>query len=347
MMLEKVDYPQDLKKLTIKELIILAAEIRGLIVDVIAKKGGHLASSLGAVELCIAAHYCLNTPEDDIIFDVGHQAYAHKILTGRKNDFPTLRDYRGISGFPNCEESAYDLFITGHASTAVSWAQGVAEAKKLKADNTKTVAIIGDGSLTGGMTFEALNNCGHAQSNVLVILNHNEMSISQSVGALSNYLNKIISAPVYNRFRTSLENFIKARLPKGRVILKLADKFEKELKGFFVPGMLFEELGFRYFGPLDGHNLEILIPTLKNVLSLSGPRILHVITKKGKGYQFSESNCEIFHGTSAFNIEDGTLLKKPRESFSEAFARKLVSLAEKDEKITAITAAQIFKMAIT
>jgi 1-deoxy-D-xylulose-5-phosphate synthase len=339
MILEKVDYPQDLKKLTIKELIILAEEIRKLMVEVVAKKGGHLASSLGATELCIAAHYCLNAPGDDIIFDVGHQAYAHKILTGRKNSFFKLREYGGISGFPNCEESVYDLFTTGHASTAVSWAQGVAEAKKIKNDNSKTVAIIGDGSLTGGMTFEALNNCGHSQSDVLIILNHNEMSISQSVGALSNYLNKIISAPVYNRFRTSLENFIKSRLPKGKVILKLADKFEKELKGFFVPGMLFEELGFRYFGPLDGHNLEILVPTLKNVLSLQGPRILHVITKKGKGYKFSESNCEIFHGTSPFNIGDGTPVKKAGESFSDVFAKKIVSLAESDEKIVAVTAA--------
>jgi 1-deoxy-D-xylulose-5-phosphate synthase len=339
MILEKCDSPQDIKKLSLQELRGLSGEVRDLIIKVVSAKGGHLASSLGAVELCVAMHYCLNSPADDIIFDVGHQCYAHKILTGRSKDFHKLREYGGISGFPNHRESAYDPYISGHASTAVSWAQGLAEAKKLKGDNSRTVAVIGDGSLTGGMCFEALNNCGHLQSDCLVILNHNEMSISQSVGALSTYLNKIISAPVYNRFRVSLDNFLRTRVPKGRVILRLADKFEKELKGFFVPGMLFEELGFRYFGPLDGHNLDILIPTLKNVLSLKGPRILHVITKKGKGCKFSENNPEDFHSAAPFDPVNGTLLKEPVDGFGEVMARKLSALAVKDQSIIAITAA--------
>jgi 1-deoxy-D-xylulose-5-phosphate synthase len=339
MILEKCDSPQDIKKLSFQELRALSTEIRELIIQVVSAKGGHLASSLGAVELCVAMHYCMNSPADDIIFDVGHQCYAHKILTGRRRDFYKLREYGGISGFPNNRESKYDPYISGHASTAVSWAQGLAEAKKLKGDNSRTVAVIGDGSLTGGMCFEALNNCGHLQSDCLVILNHNEMSISQSVGALSTYLNKIISAPVYNRFRTSLDNFLKTRVPKGKVILHLADKFEKELKGFFVPGMLFEELGFRYFGPLDGHNLDILIPTLKNVLSLKGPRILHVITKKGKGCRFSEDNPEDFHSAAPFDPAKGVLLKEPADGFGEVMAKKLSDLAQKDASIVAITAA--------
>lgn len=338
MILERVNSPEDLKKLTPEELKTLNQEIRDLIVKVVSKKGGHLASSLGAVELCVALGVCLELPQDSLIFDVGHQAYAHKIITGRRNAFLSLREYKGLSGFPNYKESAYDIYISGHASTAISWAQGIAEAKRIKEDSSKTVAVIGDGSLTGGMCFEALNSSGHSQSDVLVIVNHNEMSISPSVGALSSHLTKIISAPVYNRIKNELEKFLTHfSLIKG--LVKRAKKFEETVKGLIVPGLFFEELGFRYFGPINGHNLDILIPTLKNVISLKGPRILHIVTKKGKGYKFSEENPENFHGISSFNIATGKSKVNPGDDFSEVFAKKLKSLAKVDKRIVAITAA--------
>ncbi|MBU1122504.1 MAG: 1-deoxy-D-xylulose-5-phosphate synthase [Candidatus Omnitrophica bacterium] len=336
-MLEQTNSPQDLKTLNVEDLKLLSEEVRRLIIEVVSKKGGHLASSLGAVEICVALHYLLNAPADDIIFDVGHQAYPHKILTGRKDSFNTIREYKGLSGFPNFKESEYDVYTSGHASAAVSWAQGIAEAKKLRGDKSKTVALIGDGSLTGGMCFEALNNCGHAQSDVLVIFNHNEMSISPSVGALSNYLTKIISAPIYNRIREELESFLD-HFSLGKKITNKAKKFEEAVKGLVIPGIFFEELGFRYFGPIDGNKLDVLIPNLKNVLSLKGPKLLHIITKKGKGYKFSEDNPEDFHSSSIFHVEEGTF-KKGKESFSEAFANKLISLAKDDSRIVAITAA--------
>lgn len=337
-MLEKINSPQDLKSLTLEELNILCSEIRDLIIKVVAQKGGHLASSLGAVELCVSLHYCLDTPSDTIIFDVGHQAYAHKIITGRKNDFYKLREYEGLSGFPNPSESMYDMFISGHASTAVSWAAGIAEAKKIYKEKTRTVAVIGDGSLTGGMCFEALNHCGHIQSDIMVILNHNEMSISASVGALSNYLTKIISLPIYNKIKKELENFI-LRVPSiGKKFSHYTHRLEESIKNLLVPGVFFEELGFRYFGPVDGHRLDVLIPTIKNVSNLEGPRILHIITKKGKGYKFAESNSEHFHSATPFNITTGEQ-KKRVSSFSDVLGRKLMELMEKDGRIVAITAA--------
>ena len=338
MILDKVNSPKDLKKLNIEELNLLCREIRSLIIEVVSKKGGHLASSLGAVELCTALHYCLNTPSDDITFDVGHQTYAHKILTGRREVFKKLREYKGISGFPNYKESVYDVYTSGHASTAISWAQGIAEAKRLKADKSKTIAIIGDGSLTGGMCFEALNNCGHSSSDVLIIFNHNEMSISPSVGALSKHLTKIISAPIYNRIKDELESFLK-HFALGKRVANQARKFEEALKSLIVPGIFFEELGFRYFGPVDGHNLNALIPTLKNVASLSGPRILHVVTQKGRGYVFSEENPENFHSAPIFSTGDGKAKGAKRESFTDVFGEKLVSLAQDDKRVVAITAA--------
>ncbi len=334
MILERIDSPKDIKKLTIRELEILASEIRTLIIEVVAKRGGHLASSLGAVELCIALHYCLDTPSDSLIFDVGHQAYAHKIITGRRDDFYRLREYKGISGFPNPSESEYDLFISGHASTALSWALGMAEAKRLKGDTSKTVAIIGDGSLTGGMCFEALNTCGHIKSDILVILNHNEMSISPSVGALSNYLTKIISLPIYNKIRNELEKVLYHLPSVAKKVVKHLKKFEETIKGLIVPGIFFEELGFRYFGPIDGHNLGALIPTLKNIIKLKGPRILHIITKKGKGLKEAEENPEDFHSAPSIFVP-----KEKEISFSQVFAKKLVSLARRNRKIVAITAA--------
>ena len=338
MILERINSPKDLKTLRIEELKALSSQIRDLIVKVVSSQGGHLASSLGAVELCVGLHYLLDTPCDSLLFDVGHQSYAHKIITGRRDSFKDLRAYKGVSGFPNFKESPYDEYTCGHASTAISWAQGIAEAKKLNKDGSKTVALVGDGSLTGGICFEALNNCGHSQSDVLVIVNHNEMSISPSVGALSNYLTKIISAPIYNRIRNELENFL-THFSLVKRLVQRARKFEETIKGLIVPGIFFEELGFRYFGPINAHNLGVLIPTLKNVISLKGPRILHVLTKKGKGYKPSEDNPEDFHSSPIFDIEDGSSRGQAGESFSEVFARKLVSLAKDNQKITAITAA--------
>jgi len=335
MLLESINSPQDLKKLNIHQLNTLCVEIRRRIVEVVSRNGGHLASSLGAVEIITALHYCLKLPQDAIVFDVGHQSYAHKILTGRNTQLDSLRTLGGLSGFPSHSESIYDPFTVGHSSDAVSLALGLSAAGAGKA-----VALIGDGSLSGGLCFEGLNNAGHLKKDLLVVLNTNEMSISPAVGAVSVYLNKIISQPLYNRFRESLERFISERLPKGKIIIKLADKFEKELKGFFVPGMLFEELGFRYFGPLDGHNLEVVIPTLRNLLTFKGPILLHVMTKKGKGYPPAEKEPVRFHGTGPFDIKDGKpLAGSTTQTYTDIFSQKILELAKENKNIVAITAA--------
>ena len=344
MLLENINSPQDLKKLSLTQLPVLASEIRDRMIKVVASSGGHLASSLGATELIIALHYCLESPRDKIIWDVGHQAYAHKILTGRNKDFSSLRQYGGISGFPSREESIYDTFTTGHSSTAVSLALGLVCARDYlpKERYFKVVAVIGDGSLSGGLCFEGLNNAGHLKKDILVILNTNELSIAPNVGALSTYLNKIISLPIYNRFRSSLEGFVKSRMPKGGRLIKLASKFEEGLKGLFIPGIFFEELGFRYFGPLDGHNLNLLIPALNNILNIQGPRLLHVITKKGRDYLPAETDPVRFHGIGPFEVGTGkpkTLGKAMAKTYTEVFSEKLVSLAKNNTKIIAITAA--------
>ena len=344
--LEQINSPQDLKKLSPEQLPRVAQEIRALMVEVVSRTGGHLASSLGAVELIIALHYCLDCPRDKIVFDVGHQTYAHKILTGRKQEFSTLRQYQGLSGFPCKDESAHDVFTTGHSSTAVSLALGLACARDyLPAGQQyfRVAAVIGDGSLSGGLCFEGLNNAGHLKKDLLVVLNTNELSIAPNVGAISTYLNKLISLPIYNRFRGSLESFLKSRLPGESRILKLANKFEEGLKGLFIPGMLFEELGFRYFGPLDGHDLNQLIRTMRNVLQIKGPVLLHVITKKGKGYPPAEKDPVRFHGIAAFDRETGAAIapasaRQPK-TYTEVFSEKLLALASSDKRIAAITAA--------
>lgn len=345
MLLEKINSPEDLKKLSLGELNSLAVEIRTRLIEVVSRTGGHLASSLGAVELIIALHYCLNTPKDKIVFDVGHQTYAHKILTGRNDKFSTLRQYQGLSGFPSKDESAYDPFTTGHSSNAVSLGLGLACARDLlpKEEQFKVVCVIGDGSLSGGLCFEGLNNTGHLKKDILVVLNTNELSIAPNVGAISNYLNKIISLPVYNRFHDNLVNFLTTRVPRGSRLIKLMTKFEEGLKGLFVPGMLFEELGFRYFGPINGHDLGALIHTLKNVINIKGPRILHVVTKKGKGCSFAEEDPVRFHGINCFDINTGEAMPKKSspelKSYTEIFRDKIVELAHKDSRILAITAA--------
>ena len=345
MLLEKINSPQDLKQLNADQLNCLSKEIRQRLIEVVSQTGGHLASSLGAVELIVALHYCLNTPKDKIIFDVGHQAYAHKILTGRNLKFSTLRQYQGLSGFPSKDESVYDPFTTGHSSNAVSLGLGLACARDLlpEEDQFKVVCVIGDGSLSGGLCFEGLNNAGHLKKDILVVLNTNELSIAPNVGAISNYLNKIISLPVYNRFRDNLENFLKTRLREGSRLIRLMNKFEEGLKGLFVPGMFFEEMGFRYFGPIDGHDLNTLIGTLKNIMSIKGPRLLHVVTKKGKGCSFAEEDPVKFHGISCFDINTGDALVKKSSSgsrsYTEIFRDKLEAMARDDLKIVGITAA--------
>jgi 1-deoxy-D-xylulose-5-phosphate synthase len=345
MFLEQINSPQDLKKLSLEQLASLSAEVRQRMIEVVSQTGGHLASSLGAVELIVALHYCFNTPRDKIVFDVGHQAYAHKILTGRNANFSTLRQHGGLSGFPSKDESAYDPFTSGHSSNAVSLGLGLVCARDLlpQDEKFKVVCVIGDGSLSGGLCFEGLNNAGHLKKDILVVLNTNELSIAPNVGAISNYLNKIISLPVYNRFHSNVENFLKTRVPRGSRLLKLMAKFEEGLKGLFVPGMLFEELGFRYFGPIDGHDLNSLTSTLKNIVEMKGPRLLHVVTKKGKGCSFAEKNPVKFHGIGCFNMETGEVETKKSasglKSYTEIFRDKILRLAAEDKRIVAITAA--------
>ncbi|MFC1675205.1 1-deoxy-D-xylulose-5-phosphate synthase [Candidatus Omnitrophota bacterium] len=344
MLLERIKEPQDLKRLKLDELPALAAELRQRIIEVVSDTGGHLASSLGAVELILALHYCLDAPQDKIIFDVGHQAYAHKILTGRSREFSGLRQYQGLSGFPNKDESVYDIFTSGHSSTAVSLAVGLACARDYLPgkQDYKVVAVVGDGSLSGGLCFEGLNNAGHVKKDLLVVLNTNELSIAANAGALSTYINKIISLPIYNRFRGSLDNFVKSRLPKESRLIKLANRFEEGLKGLFVPGMFFEELGFRYFGPLDGHNLEVLIPTLKNILNIKGPLLLHLVTKKGKGYKPAEDEPVRFHSAAPFDAATGRPQAKGAigpKTFTRAFSEKLVELGGRDKRVITVTAA--------
>ena len=342
-MLETINSPEDLKKLPPDKLPKLAEEIRQRIISVVSKTGGHLASSLGAVDLTIALHYCLNAPQDKIIWDVGHQTYAHKILTGRNKDFDKLRQFKGLSGFPCVSESEYDSFTTGHSSTSVSLALGMVVARDLNNSKEKIVAVIGDGSLSGGMCFEGLNQAGHIDTDLIVALNTNEMSISPSVGTLSNYVNKIISLPIYNRVKAAVENFMKLRIPRiGPRLASLAERFEEILKGLIVPGIFFEELGFRYFGPFDGHNIEALISNLKNIVNLKGPILFHVVTKKGKGYGPAEEFPEKFHSAPKFDIETGCLRcdsSEAEEAYTDVFGRHLVKLAKDNTKIIGITAA--------
>jgi 1-deoxy-D-xylulose-5-phosphate synthase len=343
MILERINNPQDLKNVPLADLPGLAQEIRQRMIAVISKTGGHLASSLGAVDLTIALHYCLNTPEDKIIWDVGHQAYAHKILTGRNKDFDKIRQFKGISGFPCANESEYDPFTTGHSSTSVSLALGMVTARDLNKRKEKIVAVVGDGSLSGGMCFEGLNHAGHIKAGLIVVLNSNEMAISPSVGALSNYMNKIISTPVYNRVKVAVENFMKLRIPRiGPRLAKLADRFEEILKGLIVPGIFFEEMGFRYFGPFDGHNIESMIMNFKNIMSLPGPILFHVITTKGKGYEPAEKQPEKFHSSAKFHVETGLDFVETidtEETYTAVFSRHLAKIAKDNPKVLAITAA--------
>jgi 1-deoxy-D-xylulose-5-phosphate synthase len=338
-MLEKNIFPSDIKKLTVEQLSDLAVELRGKIIDVCAAKGGHLASSLGTVELCLALHYVLHTPDDLIAFDVGHQAYAHKLLTGRAKDFHRMREFGGISGFPNIKESPHDAFTAGHASNAVSLALGAATANRVQGKKHKVVAVVGDGSLTGGECFEALNHAGHLREDLTVVLNHNEMSISPSVGAIGKYLSEVQSSPAYIRARGAVDAFFTRHPKLGKVLVPRLKKFEEIVKGAFVPGLLFEEFGFRYFGPLDGHDLDLLIKSLRNITALPGPKIIHVVTKKGKGFVPAEEDSETFHSAGKFSKESGAMQKNASQTYTGVFGAAIVAMAEKDERVVALTAA--------
>jgi len=334
--LELINQPSDLRLIRKELLLQLAQEIREKIIKVTSQKGGHLASSLGTVELTIALHYVFDSPQDAIIWDVGHQAYAHKILTGRRESFSTLRQHGGISGFPTPSESEYDAFGVGHSSTAISAALGMACARDLSGNNNrKIVAVIGDGSMTGGMAFEALNNAGHLGKDLLVILNDNEMFISHRVGALAGYLTKLMTLGLVKKLERKVEKFLTRVSFWGIAILRVVRRF----KVLLFPGMLFEEMGFSYLGPIDGHNVHYLIEIFQKVKDMKGPVLIHVVTKKGKGYQPAEREPIKFHGTSPFNILTGETEKSKIPSYTEVFSHALMDLAKANEKIIAITAA--------
>ena len=338
-LLEKINSPQDLKNFSVEELSILAADIRQEIIEVTSKNGGHLASNLATVELTICLHYLLTCPKDIILWDVGHQSYTHKLLTGRKIVFKKLRQLSGLSGFPNSEESHYDLFTVGHSGTAISQALGIIVADELQDRRAKVIAIVGDGSLTNGMAFEAMNNVGHLKKNLTVILNDNEMSISKTVGILSNYLNRVISSSTYNRMKENLSSLIKGIPCVGTKVLTLTERLDESLKNLLIPGIFFEQLGFRYFGPLEGHNIQGLLETLRNVFSIQEPTLIHIITKKGKGYEPAEQFPERFHSVPAFNIKTGEFANREFPTYTEIFGETLLELARQDKNIVAITAA--------
>ncbi len=338
MIIEKIQKPEDLKKLNINELNILAKEVREIIIDVTSKNGGHVSPSLGAVEIAISVLYVFNPPYDKIIWDVGHQAYAYKILTGRKDVFHTLRKYNGISGFLKIEESIYDAYGAGHASTSISAALGFATGRDLNKENYNVVAIIGDGSMTGGIAFEAINNLGHMKKNMLIILNDNKMSISPNVGGLTNYLLKLQSAKIYNKLKDDVWNLL-GELPLSERTRESAKKLAEGLKNFFVPNILFDELGVRYFGPINGHDIKEIISTLEKIKNIGGPKILHIITQKGKGFSFTEERPTKFHGLGVFDPETGEVIENPKPTYSEIFGKALTDFARKDNDIVAITAA--------
>jgi len=341
--LSKINYPDDLKKLTIDELTILCEELRDYIIDVVSNNPGHLGANLGVIELTVALHYVFSTPYDKIIWDVGHQAYCHKILTGRKKLFPTNRKLGGLSGFPKITESEYDAFGTGHSSTSISAALGMTIADRLKnITDRNIIAVIGDGALTGGMAFEALNHAGIEKTNLLVILNDNNISIDPSVGALKEYLTDITTSPTYNKLRNDIWNLL-GKLSKIGPIRDYAQKLENALKSLLMQqGNFFEALNFRYFGPVDGHDLTHLIQLLQDIKKISGPRILHVVTKKGKGFKFAEDNQTIFHSPGKFDKETGEIIEEKHPHpplYQEVFGYTILELAQKNEKIIGITPA--------
>jgi 1-deoxy-D-xylulose-5-phosphate synthase len=338
--LERIDSPADLRGLDLDELELLAEEIRQEIIRVVSRNGGHLAPSLGVVELTLALHRVFDTSRDRIIWDVGHQSYAHKLLTGRRDRFETLRQHGGIAGFPRREESLHDAFNTGHSSTSISAALGMACARDFLDEGYRVVALIGDGALTAGLAFEGLNQTGHLKKNLMVVVNDNRMSISKNVGALSQYLTRLLSAPTYQRLESEVWE-IMGKIPAvGDRARELASRALEGMRGILVPGVLFEELGFKYFGPLDGHNIGLLIEAFERLKLTEGPLLVHAVTQKGRGYVPAEDDASRFHGIGSFDKASGTLTKKPTAiSYTEAFGRTLAALAEEDDRIVAITAA--------
>lgn len=339
-LITKINSPKDLKKLSYEDLKKLSKEIRNFLLDSVSKTGGHLASNLGIVELTLAVHKVFDSPKDKIVWDVGHQAYVHKIVTGRTDQFSTLRQFRGLSGFPKCKESIHDCFETGHSSTSISGGLGMAMARDVKGEKYSVISIIGDGALTGGMAFEALNHAGHSETDFIVILNDNEMSISENVGGLSKYLNRLRTDPAYFKMKDDVEQILSKIPAIGSSVVKTAQKAKETIKYFFVPGVLFEELGFTYIGPVNGHDIEELTGVLKRAKKMKGPVLIHTITKKGKGYRFAEKYPDKFHGISAFDIKTGKKVKKTEgQTYSEIFGESLVKLAEENSNIVGITAA--------
>jgi 1-deoxy-D-xylulose-5-phosphate synthase len=368
--LDTLNTPEDLKEIEINKLARLAEELRDVIIERVSINGGHLASNLGVIELTIALHYVFDSPDDKIVWDVGHQSYAHKLLTGRYKLFHTLRQYKGLSGFPRLKESPHDVFGTGHSSTSISAALGILNARDILRSHesevmsqegvrsqkseegrkkNKVIAVIGDGALTSGLAFEGLNHAGHLKKDLIVILNDNEMSISRNVGALSAYLSKILTGDFYKRFKRETKAILEGIPKVGERVVKLVQKAEGSMKGFFLPGGLFEDLGFNYIGPIDGHDIPLLIETFKGVGNVEEPTLIHIVTKKGKGYKFSEDDPCIYHGVGPFDQDKGIKVPEKKmscpermgfkETFSAVFGEEIVKLAEEDKRVVAITAA--------
>ncbi|MGE5453852.1 MAG: 1-deoxy-D-xylulose-5-phosphate synthase [Methylocystaceae bacterium] len=337
--LDTINHPGDIKQVPRDELPVLADEIRHYLVGAVARTGGHLASNLGVVELTLALHYVLDLPQDKIIWDVGHQSYVHKILTGRREQMDTLRQFSGICGFPRPEESDCDAFATGHSSTSVSAALGMAITRDLLGKDYEVVAVIGDGALTGGMAFEAMNHAGHLETNLIVILNDNGMSISRNVGALARHLTRLRTAPGYYKRKRGLEGMLKSIPMVGHSMARAAAKFKDTIKYLLVPGIIFEEMGFTYLGPIDGHNINNLVDVLKEARRSEGPVLLHVHTNKGYGYEPALISPTEFHGIGPFDVETGLTNGQKKTSYTQVFGQKLVELAAEDDRIVAITAA--------
>ncbi len=339
--LTQIDSPDDLKRIPREELPRVAEELRDYLISVVSKVGGHLASSLGVVELTLALHYTFDAPRDKIVWDVGHQAYGHKILTGRRDRFPTIRQYGGLSGFPVRDESPYDSFNVAHACTAISGALGMAVARDLKGEDFHVIAVVGDAGLTGGVALEGINNLGTLQKKLLVILNDNKMSISPNVGAIEGYLNRIVHGQAYHRLTTEVEKMILSVPRLGPRLLRLSKDLVDSAKTLLIPGMVFEELGFEYVGPINGHSIEELLDVLARVKDLPGPTLLHVVTQKGKGYPHAERLPVKFHGVTQFDVSTGAFHKAPAKAptYTSVFGKALCELAERDPRIVAITAA--------
>lgn len=331
-MIEKINSPEDVKKLNLKEKKQLAEEIRKYILEVVSENGGHLASNLGVVELTIALHSVFDVPKDKIVWDVGHQTYIHKIITGRKEQLKTLRKLNGIAGFPKTNESESDCFNTGHSSTSISAALGMARARDLKGENNSVLAVIGDGALTGGMALEALNDAGYSQSKLTVILNDNEMSISKNIGGLNMLLSKLRTKKTYTKSNVSIKKVLNKIPLIGKPTVKIVRRIKRGIKQLIIPKMFFEDIGFRYLGPVNGNDIEQLESLLKISKQLEGPVIIHVLTKKGKGYEIAEKNPDKFHATGPFDIETGKPKKEKKADYSKIMGETLIELAQKMKK---------------